>query len=121
MSSDLKSNFLQINIAMTEGNKNGVYLFDRFKIDCDKLMLYRDEIEISLPPKIVKTLAVLIENQGMILSKDELLEKVWPDAIVEESAHARLRWLTLDDAIDLAAEDNLRTTLVRVGELFIAV
>jgi 8-oxo-dGTP pyrophosphatase MutT (NUDIX family) len=44
-----------------------------------------------------------------------------PDAIVEESAHARLRWLTLDDAIDLAAEDNLRTTLVRVGELFVSV
>ena len=32
-----------------------------------------------------------------------------------------LRWLTLDDAIDLAAEDNLRTTLERVGELFVAV
>jgi 8-oxo-dGTP pyrophosphatase MutT (NUDIX family) len=44
-----------------------------------------------------------------------------PDAIVEESAHARLRWLTLDDAIELAAEDNLRTTLVRVGELFVSV
>ncbi len=44
-----------------------------------------------------------------------------PDAIVEESAHARLRWLTLDDAIALAAEDNLRTTLERVGELFVPV
>jgi len=44
-----------------------------------------------------------------------------PGAIVEESAHARLRWLTLDDAIALAAEDNLRTTLERVGELFVTV
>ena len=44
-----------------------------------------------------------------------------PDAIVEESAHVRLRWLTLDDAIALAAEDNLRTTLERVGELFVPV
>ena len=32
-----------------------------------------------------------------------------------------LRWLSLDDAIALAAEDNLRTTLERVGELFASV
>ena len=44
-----------------------------------------------------------------------------PDAIVAESAHARLQWLTLDDASDLVAEDNLRTTLARIGELFVAV
>ena len=44
-----------------------------------------------------------------------------PNAIVAESAHARLQWLTLDDALDLVAEDNLRTTLARIGELFVAV
>jgi 8-oxo-dGTP pyrophosphatase MutT (NUDIX family) len=44
-----------------------------------------------------------------------------PDAIVAESAHARLQWLTLTDAMDLVAEDNLRTTLSRVGELFVSV
>jgi len=45
---------------MPESNKNGVYSFDRFKLDTETLMLYRDEIEISLPPKVIKTLAVLV-------------------------------------------------------------
>ena len=62
-----------------------MYSFDRFKLDAEKLMLYRDEVEVTLAPKIVKTLAVLIENRGSILSKDELIDKVWDDSIVEES------------------------------------
>lgn len=70
---------------MPKGSKNGMYSFDRFKLDSEKLMLYRNEAEVSLPPKVVKTLAVLIENCGTILSKDELIEKVWADSIVEES------------------------------------
>ena len=85
MSLDLTSDFLQNNFAMPEASKNGMYTFDRYKLDAEKLMLYRDEIEIKLPPKVVKTLAVLIEHRGSILSKDELIEKVWADAIVEES------------------------------------
>ena len=70
---------------MAKGSKTGVHTFDRFKLDAEKLMLYRDEIEITLPPKIIKTLVVLIENRGSILSKDELIELVWDDSIVEES------------------------------------
>ncbi|MFL6467437.1 MAG: winged helix-turn-helix domain-containing protein, partial [Pyrinomonadaceae bacterium] len=85
MSSDLTSDLLQFNFTMPKGSKNGMYSFDRFKLDSEKLMLYRDETEITLAPKIVKTLAVLIENRGSILSKDELIEKVWDDSIVEES------------------------------------
>ncbi len=85
MSLDLTSDFLQNKFEMPEASKNGVYTFDRFKLDAEKLMLYRDEAEITLPPKVVKTLAVLIEHRGSILSKDELIERVWADAIVEES------------------------------------
>jgi predicted ATPase/DNA-binding winged helix-turn-helix (wHTH) protein/Tol biopolymer transport system component len=85
MSSDLTSDLLQFNFKMPKGSKNGMYSFDRFKLDSEKLMLYRDNVEVTLPPKIVKTLTVLIEHRGSILSKDELIEKVWDDSIVEES------------------------------------
>jgi predicted ATPase/DNA-binding winged helix-turn-helix (wHTH) protein/Tol biopolymer transport system component len=85
MSLDLTSDFLQFNFTMPKGSKNGMYSFDRFKLDGEKLMLYRDGEELVLAPKIIKTLAVLIENRGSILSKDELIEKVWDDSIVEES------------------------------------
>ena len=70
---------------MPASSKNGIYNFDRFKLNSEKLMLYRDEVEVTLTPKVVKTLVVLIEHRGEILSKDELIEKVRDDSIVEES------------------------------------
>ena len=85
MSSKLSSNFLQNNFAMGGGFKHSVYEFDRFRLDSAKLMLYRDGEAVTLPPKVVKTLAVMVENRDSILSKDELIERVWDDAIVEEA------------------------------------
>ena len=70
---------------MPNGNGHKIYRFDGFSLDAEKLMLYRDEREIALPPKVVKTLAILVENKGEILSKDELIEAVWSDSVVEES------------------------------------
>lgn len=69
------------------GNSIGhsIYVFDDFRLDLSKLMLYRGEREISLPPKVIKTLAVLIENHDEILPKEELIERVWEGSIVEES------------------------------------
>src|SRR6185369_11747426 len=85
MSSNLSSNFLQFKFGMANGNGHRIYVFDEFRLDYAKLMLYRDGHEVLLPPKVIKTLAVLIENSGEILSKDELLERVWEGSIVEES------------------------------------
>jgi 8-oxo-dGTP pyrophosphatase MutT (NUDIX family) len=40
-----------------------------------------------------------------------------PDAIIPEAASARLRWLTLDEAVDFVREDNLRDCLARLAAL----
>jgi Tol biopolymer transport system component/DNA-binding winged helix-turn-helix (wHTH) protein len=85
MSSNLSSNFLQFNFGMENGFKHSIYGFDKFRLDCSKLMLYREGESVTLPPKVIKTLAVLVENRGSILSKDELMESVWEDSIVEEA------------------------------------
>lgn len=61
------------------------YEFGEFRLDADHLMLYRGDEEISLPPKAIETLLVLIERSGEIVRKDELLCAVWPDTFVEES------------------------------------
>jgi DNA-binding winged helix-turn-helix (wHTH) protein/TolB-like protein/Tfp pilus assembly protein PilF len=62
-----------------------IYQVDDFRIDVAHLMLYHRGAEIPLAPKAVETLLVLIERRGEIVSKDELLEAVWPNAVVEES------------------------------------
>src|SRR5262245_31152743 len=65
------------------------YEFGCFVMDPDKRLLYREGQLLSLAPKILETLLVLIENRGRVLSKDELLTKVWGDTIVEEVGLAR--------------------------------
>jgi DNA-binding winged helix-turn-helix (wHTH) protein/tetratricopeptide (TPR) repeat protein len=62
-----------------------IYEFDDFRLSTEHLMLYHRGVEIPLVPKAAKTLLVLIENRGEIVSKEEILKAVWPDTIVEES------------------------------------
>jgi len=45
---------------------------------------------VPLTPKVLETLLVRIENRGRVLTKDELLNLVWGDTIVEEGLGTRL-------------------------------
>ncbi len=49
----------------------------------------RGHEQIHLPPKAFDSLVLLVENQGHLLEKEELLKKVWPDSFVEESSLAQ--------------------------------
>ena len=71
---------------MAHATEHRIYEFDDFRIDVDHRMLYHKGSETPLVPKAVETLLALIERRGKIISKDELLEAVWPDTVVEESS-----------------------------------
>jgi DNA-binding winged helix-turn-helix (wHTH) protein/TolB-like protein/Flp pilus assembly protein TadD len=71
---------------MAHAPEQRIYEFGDFRIDADHRMLYHQGSEIALVPKAVETLLALIERRGKIISKDELLEAVWPDTVVEESS-----------------------------------
>jgi TolB-like protein/DNA-binding winged helix-turn-helix (wHTH) protein/Tfp pilus assembly protein PilF len=47
-------------------------------------MLFRDGERLALTPKAIEILTLFVEAQGSPVTKDELLQKVWADAIVEE-------------------------------------
>ena len=76
------SNFI---LGMANAPQQRVYEFGDFRIDADHRMLYHQGSEIPVVPKVVETLLALIERRGKVVSKDELLEAVWPDTVVEES------------------------------------
>lgn len=60
------------------------YDFGPFRLDPKERLLLRDGDPIPLAPKVFDTLLALVENTGQLVEKDELLQKVWPDAVVEE-------------------------------------
>src|ERR1044071_9585882 len=61
------------------------YLFDGFRVDATERLLFKENRELSLTPKVFDTLLVLLENSSHVLTKKELMEKVWPDSFVEEN------------------------------------
>jgi len=66
-----------------------LYGFGPYRLDAEERVLLRDGQPVTLPPKDLETLLVLVENAGHIVEKKELLEKVWPDVFVEEGNLAR--------------------------------
>src|SRR5262249_24065471 len=66
-----------------------LYEFGPFRLDPSKDLLLDGTRKIPLTPKANQTLLVLVENHGRTLGKDELLQKVWPDAFVEEATLAQ--------------------------------
>lgn len=61
------------------------YQFGPFQIDKLNHVLLRDGETLPLKPKVFDTLLLLVENRGRVLDKDELLSRLWPDTVVEES------------------------------------
>ncbi len=62
-----------------------IYRFDSFVVDVEERVLLRDGRVIPLTPKVFETLLLLVKNQGSIVTKQTILETLWPDVFVEES------------------------------------
>jgi pimeloyl-ACP methyl ester carboxylesterase len=67
------------------GTGRRFYLFDGFRVDAHERLLFKENREIPLTPKVFDTLLVLLENSGHVLTKKELMQQVWPDSFVEEN------------------------------------
>jgi DNA-binding winged helix-turn-helix (wHTH) protein/pimeloyl-ACP methyl ester carboxylesterase len=59
------------------------YAFGPFRMDGTARVLTRADAIVSLTPKAVDTLFVLVEHAGHVVTREELIERVWPDAFVE--------------------------------------
>ncbi len=62
-----------------------VYDFDEFSLEAENLLLLRNSEVVSLAPKAVEVLLALIESNGKLITKQEILDKVWKDTFVEEA------------------------------------
>jgi TolB-like protein/Flp pilus assembly protein TadD len=62
-----------------------IYRFDSFVVDVEERVLLRDGRVIPLTPKVFEMLLLLVKNQGSIVTKQTILETLWPDVFVEES------------------------------------
>src|SRR6266436_3603981 len=62
------------------------YRFGPFELQPDNRRLQKAGATISLRPRAFDLLVALVDRAGRLLTKDELLDRVWPKMVVEEAA-----------------------------------
>jgi DNA-binding winged helix-turn-helix (wHTH) protein len=58
--------------------------FPPFHLDCASSSLWREGQLVPLPPKPFAVLAHLVSHAGEVVTKEDLLDSVWPDTTVTE-------------------------------------
>ena len=61
------------------------YRFDRYELDTSERLLYRDGQPVGVGARAVALLTTLVHRSGRLVTKAELLERVWPGLVVEEN------------------------------------
>lgn len=68
-----------------DAENTGLYEFGEFRLNANDRTLTRGKAAVPLPPKVFDTLEILVTRHGSVISKQELMTMLWPDAFVEES------------------------------------
>jgi TolB-like protein len=61
------------------------FFFEDHELDVDRRELTRGSERIALEPQVFDLLVYLVQNRDRVVSKDELIERVWEGRIVSES------------------------------------
>src|SRR5947209_20633242 len=94
---------------------SAVVEFGRFRLDRHRREFLADGRPVELGGRAFETLLALIEGRGAVLSKDELMRRVWPDRVVEEN-NLEAQISTLRRA--LGADRGLIRTVIGRGYQF---
>lgn len=62
-----------------------VYAFGPFRVEATERLLLREGEVVPLRPKAFDALVVLCQNSQHLVSKDELMQKLWPGTFVDEN------------------------------------
>lgn len=65
------------------------FLFDEFEVQADRRELLNQGEPVEVEPRVFDLLVYLIEHRDTAVSKDELLEAIWPGAYVSDSSLTR--------------------------------
>lgn len=96
-----------------------LYIFDKFALDPDRRELRSGASPIAMEPQAFDLLVHLIRHREHVVSRDELIERIWGGRIVSESALST-RINAVRSAIgDSGTEQRLIKTLPRKGVRFV--
>lgn len=107
-------------MAVMSSPEKRVYEFGPFRLDPAEHVLLRDGEAVPLRPKEFDVLLALVGNHRHVLTKEELLETVWPNQFIEEGNLNR-QISTLRRVLgDTSDEPQYVQTVPKVGYRFVA-
>ncbi len=97
-----------------------IYEFADFRVVPEDNLLLRNGESIPLPPKAFSTLVHLIEHQGHLVRKEDLIEKIWENSYVEEAAVSRCVWTIRSALGEDSKSQRFIQTVPKCGYKFVA-
>ena len=92
------------------------YQFGPFFVDRARYRVVRDDAIVELSPQLLDLLLHLLDNAGALVTKEQLLDALWPNANVTDNALAQavseLRQALGDDAGDPSVHQDGRASRV---------
>ena len=96
-----------------------IYEFGEFRLDVGEHSLWNGRKPIALKPKVFETLVLLVRDAGHLLSKQELMARLWPDAVVDETNLNKNIWLIRRALGESGDSSDLIETVPRIGYRFV--
>lgn len=86
-----------------------IFQFNDCELDRDRVVLRRGGIEVPVEPQVFDVLQYLVERRGEVVLKAELLDEIWGDRFVSESALTS----RLKSARRAVGDDGTRQAVIR--------
>ena len=96
------------------------FSFRDFELDPLERRLLRAGESIALTPKVFDTLVFLVERAGRLVSKEELIQGVWPRGFVDESNLTKHIWLIRRALGEADQSAEFIETVPKIGYRFVA-
>lgn len=96
------------------------FFFSNQVLDTDTRELSRESMPVSLEPQVFDLVVHLMENRDRVVSKEELIEKIWHGRHVAESTLTSRINAARKAVGDSGAEQALIRTIARKGFRFVA-
>ncbi len=98
-------------VTAAPGGGRVIYEFDDCEVDTDRLVLRRAGTVVPVEPQVFDVLVHLLRGRGRVIGKNELLDEIWGDRFVSESAlTSRIR-----SARRAVGDDGSRQLVIRTA------
>src|ERR1700730_15245496 len=107
---------------MTPNNRH-LFQFGPFLLDTRQRRLLKDGTDgtlVSVAPKGIDLLIFMVERHGQIVTKDDLIQNIWPDSFMEEANLSQNIFLLRKALGEKAQENRYIATVPGRGYRFVA-